>query len=75
MHWSVPGNDQFVFCANEKYLSTSKRIGAKAKRALDDLRQRDGVSGGLTSEPKIAKIRTGPRVEMSVDSLKVFNLI
>ena len=43
------------------------------ERALDRLRQRYGVFGGLTSEPKIAKIRTGPTVAMSVDSLKAFN--
>ena len=43
-------------------MSTSKRI----EKALDRLRQRYIVSGGLTSEPKIAKIRTGHRVAMSV---------
>ena len=46
-------------------MSTSKRI----ERALHSLRQRYCVFGGLTLEPKIAKIRTGPRVVMSVASL------
>ena len=37
-------------------MSVSKRI----ERALNRLRQRYGVSDGLTSEPKIAKIRSLP---------------
>ena len=58
-----------LFFAPMRNMSASRRI----ERALDRLRQRYGVSGGLTSEPKIAKIRTGPRVAMSVASLKAFN--
>ena len=48
---------------------TSRRI----ERALYRLRQKYSVSGGLTSEPKISKIRTEPRVAISVASLKAFN--
>ena len=40
---------------------------------MDRLRPRYGVSGGLTLEPKVAKIRTGRRVAISVASLKAFN--
>ena len=58
-----------LFFAFMRNMSTSRRI----ERALDRLRQRYGVSGGLTSEPKIVKIRTGPRVSISVASLKAFN--
>ena len=58
-----------LFFAPMRNMSTSRRI----ERALDRLRQRYGVSNGLTSEPKIAKIVTGPRVAMSVASLKAFN--
>ena len=58
-----------LFFSPMRNISTSKRV----ERALDRLRQRYGVSGGLISEPKIAKIRTGPRVAMSVASLKAFN--
>ena len=58
-----------LFFAPMRNMSTSRRI----ERALDRLRQIYGVSGGLTSEPKIAKIRTGPKVSMSIASLKAFN--
>ena len=58
-----------VFFVLMKNMSTSEGI----ERALVRLRQRYDVFGGLTSEPKIAKIRTGPRVAMSVASLKAFN--
>ena len=52
-----------------KNLSTSQRI----EKALGHLRQRYGVSGGLTSEPKIIEIRNGPRVVFNVASLKAYN--
>ena len=58
-----------LFFAPMRNMNASRRI----ERALDRLRQRYGVSGGLTSEPKIAKIRTGPKVSMSIASLKAFN--
>ena len=58
-----------LFFAPMRNMSTFKRI----ERSLDRLRQRYGVCGGLTSEPKVAKIRTGPWVAMSVASLKAFN--
>ena len=47
-----------LFCVPMKNVSTSTRI----EKALDRLRQRCGVSGGLTSEPKIIAIRNGPKV-------------
>ena len=68
MHWSASRNGHFVF-APTKTTSTSKRVD----RALYPLRQRYSVSGRLTSEPRIAKIRTGSRMAMSVASLKAFN--
>ena len=40
---------------------------------LASLRQRYGVSGRLTSEPKIAKIRAEPRLAMSVALLQALN--
>ena len=58
-----------LFFAPMRNISTSKRI----EKNLDCLPQRYDVSGGLTSKPKIAKIRTGLRVAMSVASLKTFN--
>ena len=58
-----------LFFTPMRNMNIYKRI----ERALDRLRQRYDVSGGLTSEPKIAKIRTGPRVAMSVALLKAFN--
>ena len=58
-----------LFFAPIRNMSTSKRI----ERALDRLRQRYGVSDGLTSELKISKIRTGPWVAISAASLKAFN--
>ena len=42
-----------LFLAPMKSLSTSERI----EKALDRLRQRYGVSGGLTTEPEIIDIR------------------
>ena len=50
-------------------LSTPQRI----ETALDRLRQRYGVSGGLTSEPQIISIRHGPKVVFTSASLKSFN--
>ena len=40
---------------------------------MDRLRQRYGVSNGLTTEPKIIAIRNGPKVTFNVTSLKAFN--
>ena len=68
-HFSEPPLDLISSDNRRSTVSISKRI----ERALDSLRQRYGVSGGLTSESKIAKIRTRPRVAMSVASLKAFN--
>ena len=58
-----------LFLAPMKNMSTSQRI----EKALGRLRQRYGVSGGLTSEPKIIEIRNGPRVVFNVASLKAYN--
>ena len=58
-----------LFLASTKSLSTSKRI----EKALDCLRQRHGVSGGLTTEPQIIDIRRGYKVVFNVSSLKSFN--
>ena len=58
-----------LFLAPMKNMSTSQRI----EKALDRLRQRYGVSNGLTTEPKIIAIRNGPKVTFNVTSLKAFN--
>ena len=58
-----------LFLAPMKSLSTSERI----EKALDRLRQRYGVSGGLTTEPEIIDIRHGSKVVFNVSSLKSFN--
>ena len=41
--------------------------------AVDHLRQRYGVSGGLTAEPEIIEIRHGAKITSNVSSLKQFN--
>ena len=58
-----------LFCVPMKNVSRSTRI----EKALDRLRQRYGVSGGLTSEPKIIAIRNGPKVLSDLNSLKMYN--
>ena len=49
-------------------MSTLQRI----EKDLDRLRQRYGVSNGLTIEPKIIAICNGPKATFSVTSLKAF---
>ena len=59
-----------LFCVPIKNVSTSTRI----EKTLDRLRQRYGVSGGLTSEPKIiAILRNGPKVLSDLNALKIYN--
>ena len=58
-----------LFCAPMKSMTTSQRI----EKALDRLRQRYGVSGGLTSEPKIMAICHGVKVSFNATSLKFYN--
>ena len=58
-----------LFCAPMKSMTTSQRI----EKALDRLCQRYGVSGGLTSEPKIMAIRHGVKVSFNATSLKLYN--
>ena len=53
-----------LFCAPMKNMSAAQRI----EKALDHLRQRYGVSGGLTSEPKIIA-----KIAFKLTSLKWFN--
>ena len=60
-----------LFCAAMKNMSTAQRI----EKALDRLRQRYGVSGGLTSEPKIIAIHHGAKIALISTSLKSFNVI
>ena len=43
------------------------------EKALDRLRQRYGVSDGLTSEPKICAIRNSPKVFTDLNSLKMYS--
>ena len=52
-----------------KSITTSQRI----EKALGRLRQRYGVSGGLTSEPKIIAIRNGSKVAFNASSMKMYN--
>ena len=49
-----------LFCVPMKNMITSRRI----EKALDRLRQRYGVSGGLTSEFKVMAVRNGPKVSL-----------
>ena len=58
-----------LFVAPMKSLSISQRI----EMALGRLRQRYGVPGGLTTEPKIIEIRSGSVISFNVASLKQFN--
>ena len=58
-----------LFLAPMKSISTSERI----EKALDRLRERYGVSGGLATKPKIIDIRNGPKVTFNTASLKLFN--
>ena len=58
-----------LFCAPMKSMTISLRI----EKALDRLRQRYGVSGGLTSKPIVKAIRNGAKVAFTSSSLKMFN--
>ena len=58
-----------LFCAPMKNMSTAQRI----EKALDRLRQRYGISGGFSSEPKVRAVRHGPKVSFNTTSLKSFN--
>ena len=57
-----------VFCAPLKGMTISQRI----EKALDRLRQRYGVPGGLVSEPKVRAVRYGPKVAFTSASLGMF---
>ena len=58
-----------LFLAPMKSMSTTERI----EKALNRLRERYGVSGGLITEPKIIEIRHGSKVVFNTASLKSFN--
>ena len=58
-----------LFCVPMKNVSTSTRI----EKALERLRQRYGVSGGLTLKPKIIAIHNGPKVLIDLNLLKMYN--
>ena len=58
-----------LFLAPIKNMSTSQHV----EKALDRLRQRYGVSNGLTTEPITIAISNGPKVTFNVASLKAFN--
>ena len=45
-----------LFCAPLRSMTTMQRI----EKAIDRLRQRYGVFGGVTSEPQVVAIRKGP---------------
>ena len=57
-----------LFIAPMRCMSTVQRI----EKALDCLRQRYGVSGGLTTEPQIIDIHLGPRVVFNIALLKYY---
>ena len=57
-----------LFSAPMRSLTTSQRI----EKALDRLRQRYGVSGGLSLEPKVMAIRNAPKIINDLPSLKMF---
>ena len=56
-------------CAPIKSMTTAQR----AEKALDRLRQRYGVSSGLTSGPKVIAIRHCAKVNFTASSLKMYN--
>ena len=58
-----------LFIAPMRSMSRAQEI----EKALDRLRQRYGVSGGLTIEPQIIDIHLGPRVVFNTASLKSYN--
>ena len=58
-----------LFLAPMKSVTTSDLI----EKALDRLRQRYGVSGGLTTEPHVIEIRNGEKVTYNVSLLKAYN--
>ena len=58
-----------LFLAPMRNLLTSERI----EKALDRLRQRYGVSGGLTTEPLVGAIRNRSKISFNAASLKLFN--
>ena len=58
-----------LFIAPMRNMTMAQQI----EKALDCLRQRYGVSGGLTTEPEIIDIRLGPRVVFNTASLKSYN--
>ena len=58
-----------LFFAPMSAMSTSQRV----EKALARLRERYGVPGGLTSEPKVMEIRYGPKIAFNTASLKAFN--
>ena len=58
-----------LFIAPMRSMSMAQQID----KTLDHLRQRYGVSGGLTTEPQIIDIRLGPRVAFDTASLKSYN--
>ena len=58
-----------LFCVPMKNMNTLTRI----EKALERLRQRYGVSGGLTTEHKVKAVRNGPKVSHDLNSMKIFN--
>ena len=58
-----------LFIAPMRSISTVQQI----EKALDRLKQRHGISGGLTTEPQIIDIRLGPRVLFNTASLKSYD--
>ena len=57
-----------LFIAPMRSISAAQQI----EKELDRLRQRYGVSGGLTTEPQIIDIHRGPRVVFDTASLKSY---
>ena len=68
LHQSATGDGE-SFLASMKSVSDLQCI----KKALDCLRQRYGVSGGLITESKIIEIRHRAKITFNVGSLKHFN--
>ena len=58
-----------LFCAPMKSITNSQRI----EKALGCQRQRYGVLGGLTSEPKIIAICNGSKMAFNASSMKMYN--
>ena len=60
-----------LFCVPMKNMD--RDTSASIERALERLRQRYGVSGGLTTDPKEIALPNGPKVFHDLNTLKIIS--